>query len=143
MNEKLKPTPENINKDKLPQIEKNFSFDLISPDASPILNFINEYSIKVYEELENDLFGAITQTALGTGIKYEYAINKSFIVDAIKRAMASKPKNIITLSKPCACGCCDMDYSAGECPNCHEDVHEFETFCPDCGQKLKWSDEDE
>lgn len=140
MHDNLKPTPENINKDKFGQIPKS---EFVPSEPLPMSRFLVEFEAKIHEQLEENISGTITQIALENGIKYEYAVNKGFVVDAIKKAIASKPKNIITLSKPCACGCCDMDYLAGECPNCHEDVDDFKEYCGDCGQKLKWSDEDE
>ena len=30
----------------------------------------------------------------------------------------------------------------GNCPNCWEDINENYTYCPNCGQKLDWSDEE-
>ena len=30
----------------------------------------------------------------------------------------------------------------GECPNCGETAVEYSQYCPDCGQKLNWGEEE-
>ncbi len=142
MNDKFKPLPENINKEKLGQFQKDFSFELINPDASPMSQFVTEYSIKVKEKLEDEVFGVCTQIALANGIKYEYAINKNFVLKAIEKQMPKK----VTHEASLVC-CCT-------CPTCRNVVDEFEKFgdstvrlkrthCHFCGQKLDWSEEHE
>lgn len=135
MDEKLKPTPENINKDKIGQIPKS---EFVPSEPLPMSQFIVEFEAKVHEQLEDNISGAITQIALENGIKYECAINKSFVVDALMKATPRKPIGEFD-SVP-----------HWRCPACHRAVVLYETdtkfpCCQWCGQKLKWnwSDEDE
>lgn len=131
MNDKFKPLPENINKEKLGQFQKDFSFELVNPDASPMSQFINEYSIKVKEKLDDEIFGVCTQIALANGIKHEYAINKEFFINAMQKAIASSPLFI--------CG----DYDLPICPDCRQLVDDSENYCSACGKKLDRSEEHE
>lgn len=139
MNDKFKPLPRNINKEKLEQFSKDFSVELFSPDVSPVSQFITEYSIKVHKRLEDEVFGVCSEIALANGIKYEYAMNKDFIVKAITKQIPAK----VTHEASLLC-CCT-------CPTCKNVVDKFEKFglstirvtykhCQCCGQKLDWSE---
>ena len=139
MQENLKPLPENISKEKLGQTPKDFSFDPFA--ESPMSKVISEYSIKVLEQLESEIFGACTQIALENGIKYEYAISKAFVVNAMKKAIPTKPTEQGEQKVKTLLG--EMWLDNGKCPNCREKVVEFEKYCCECGQKLSWGDEDE
>lgn len=128
MNDKFKPLPRNINKEKLEQFSKDFSFELTSLGASPMSQFINEYSIKVKEKLDDEIFGVCTQIALANGIKHEYAINKEFFINAMQKAIASSPLFIYG------------DYDLPICPDCSQLVDDSENYCSVCGKKLDWSE---
>lgn len=141
MQENLKPLPENISKEKLGQISKNFSFELVNPDASPMSQFITEYSIGVHEQLEDEIFGVCTQIAIANGIKCEYSISKEFVVEALKMAIAIKPTEQGEQKAKTLLG--EMWLNNGKCPNCHLKVVEIEKYCCECGQKLDWSEDDE
>ena len=138
MNDKFKPLPRNINKEKLEQFSKGFSVELFSPDVSPVSQFITEYSIKVHERLEDEVFGVCSEIALANGIKYEYSISKEFVVEALKKAIAIKPTEQGEQKAKTLLG--EMWLNNGKCPNCHEKVVEFEKYCCECGQKLDWSE---
>lgn len=133
MQEHLKPTPENINKDKIGQFPKS---EFVPSEPLPMSQFVVGFEAKVHEQLEENISGTITQIALENGIKYEYAINKSFVVDALMKATPKKPIGEFD-SVP-----------HWRCPRCNRAVVLYETdtkypHCQWCGQNLKWSDEDE
>lgn len=141
MDDKFKPLPKNINTEKLEQFSKDFSFELVNSDASPMSQFITEYSIKVHERIEDEVFGVCTQIALANGIKHEYSISKEFVVEALKKAIAIKPTEQGEQKAKTLLG--EMWLNNGKCPNCHEKVVGFEKYCCECGQKLDWSEEHE
>lgn len=136
MNENLKPTPENINKDKIKQIERNFSFDVLAPKDSGIPDFIKQYKIRVEEKLDEEILGVINQITSENGFKNktEIVINRDFVLNAMKKATAQRPTE----------GECD-DGLTMHCPSCCDVIVPKYSpyFCRWCGQKLKWSDEDE
>lgn len=35
-----------------------------------------------------------------------------------------------------------VDDGSHECPNCHDPEIYFDDYCPTCGQKLKWGEDD-
>lgn len=136
MHDNLKPTPENINKDKFGQIPKS---EFVPSEPLPMSRFLVEFEAKIHEQLEENISGTITQIALENGIKYEYAVNKSFVVEALKKATARKP---IDQGEQKASGLLGMMWlNNGKCPNCFNKVVECDNFCGECGQKLDWSEE--
>ncbi len=129
MNDELKPLPENISKEKLGQISKDFSFDPFA--ESPLSKAIHECVVKVNEKFDEEIFGICNQILTESGVKSEFVLNKDFIVNAVKKATASKPLFIVG------------DYDLPICPECKQMVEDSENYCSECGQKLDWSDEDE
>lgn len=129
MNDELKPLPENISKEKLGQISKDFSFDPFA--ESPLSKAIHECVVKVNEKFDEEIFGICNQILTESGVKSEFVLNKDFIVNAVKKATASKPLFIVG------------DYDLPICPECRQMVDESENHCSECGQKLDWSDEHE
>ena len=127
MNDKLKPLSENINKEKIEKFTKEHSLDIF--ETSPMAKYVMEYDIKIREQLEENIFCAITQIALENGIKYEYAINKDFVVKALEKQIPKKPKYI------------EGDYDMPLCPCCGMSVDENEEkHCSVCGQALDRGD---
>jgi hypothetical protein len=133
MQENLKPLPENISKEKIGQIPKNASFDPFAD--SPMSKAIHECVVKVNEKFDEEIFGICNQILTESGVKSEFVLNKDFIVNAVKKATASKPLFIVG------------DYDLPICPECKQMVDYVEKsrpeYCSECGQKLDWSDEDE
>ena len=111
MHDNLKPTPENINKDKFGQIPKS---EFVPSEPLPMSRFLAEFEAKIREQLEENISGTITQIALENGIKYEY-----------------KASGLLGM----------MWLNNGKCPNCFNKVVECDNFCGECGQKLDWSEE--
>ena len=92
MQEHLKPTAADINKAMFKPIKPipvELTFD---PFAETTMSkVINEYVVKVTEKLDNDIFGVCNQILKENGITYDYVLNKEFIVNAVKKAIATKP----------------------------------------------------
>lgn len=118
---------------------QDFSFDPFA--ESPMSKFINEYAVKVSEKFGEEIFGTCNRILTESGVKTEYVLNKEFIVNAVKKAIATKPTEQGEQKAKTLLG--EMWLNNGKCPNCHEKVVEFEKYCCECGQKLDWSDEDE
>lgn len=133
MHDNLKPTPENINKDKIKQIEREFSFDILAPKDSGIPDFINHYKIRVEEKIDEEVFGVINRIMSENGFENttEFVINKSFVIDALMKATPRRP--FIPW---------DSISRMHSCPECLLSVMQGINFCDNCGQKLDWSDED-
>lgn len=60
------------------------------------------------------------------------AISKA--VETLKRNEPIKPYGIVKLA--------ESDHLIGSCGNCHKPVLSTESYCPKCGQKVGWYDEE-
>lgn len=63
-------------------------------------------------------------------------------IEALEKQIAKKPKNINVLGEPFFEDEVIVKY--GDCAICGFDVHsDICDYCPSCGTKIDWSDEDE
>ena len=99
---------------------------------------IKTYSV-IAEHIDKHLEDRIIEIAQSEGITDVYVLDRHNIVDAIQKTVATKPE----LEADGYDENGELIYDTGYCPKCR---HEFEvyydspTYCPDCGQKLDWSE---
>lgn len=138
MNDKLKPLSENINKEKFEKFTKEYTPNIF--ENSSMTKYVMEYEVKIREQLEENILCAITQIALENGIKYEYAINKEFVVKALEKQI---PKKVIKKNPECYARTNDgveffsYDYY---CPLCADKLRIGIDHHCQCGQTIDWSD---
>lgn len=105
--------------------------------ASAIEKIIVERNKKV----DSAIFGEIKQIAIENGIETKIVLNEKTIADALKKQIPTKPNyegdgyddsgNLI--------------YDTWICPNCgdrYELDYEIHQYCPVCGQRIDWSEDD-
>ena len=95
----------------------------------------NEVSVKMAENYDNFVANQIAMEARADGISDLTVLNKTAIMNALKKQI---PEQVILNQDVCLCPAChyDMmglwDYPDVQDPN----------YCPICGQKLKWRTND-
>lgn len=89
---------------------------------------VNEIVVNMAEKYDNFIVEQIAMTARAEGISDLTVLNKVAILEALERRTPRKPRNDGWLY----------------CPVCGKDVlQDYVKFCPDCGQAIDWSEENE
>lgn len=116
--------------DKFPNFGEKFSF----PENTDFNfdNAVHSVTQKVVAQFVDDyddyIVSQIANTARENGISELVVLNKTTIMDALKKQMPKKPVNIAK---------CEL---YGRCAVCGQTVHIGNQYCDQCGQSLDWSD---
>lgn len=103
---------------------------------------LRKLSVQIADQTDNLIIDGIREIAEKEGITDLYIINKENVVAALKKQIPQKPLDI-----------CTPVVTWGICPNCQGEISKLNgrparhiigtNYCPDCGQALDWSVEDE
>jgi len=95
-------------------------------------SIVNEIVVKMAEKYDNYIADQIAMEARAEGVSDLTILNKTAIIDALKKAL---PQQVILTPDRCLCPGCSFDMMGLWD---HSDIQD-PNYCPICGQKLKWS----
>lgn len=93
---------------------------------------INKVLIKWQKDIDDAVLGEIKEKAVEHGISTEYLLNEKAIISALEKQI---PKKLRVDDEGWLC-----------CPKCdetfklHNQYHEKNRYCGNCGQKIDWSE---
>lgn len=102
-------------------------------------NIIEKIIVERNKSVDSAILGEIQKIAVENGIETKIILNEKNVADALRKQIPEKPYfegdgyddsgNLI--------------YDTWICPNCgdrYEVDYEIHTYCPMCGQRIDWSD---
>ena len=101
-------------------VDFNFDNAVHSVTQKVVAQFVDDYDDYIVSQIAN--------TARENGISELVVLNKTTIMDALKKQMPIKPVGIAK---------CEL---YGRCAVCGQTVHIGNRYCDKCGQSLDWSD---
>lgn len=111
---------------------------------SGTMKLVQKIVVDMKENIENEITEAIIEAAKGQGITDLIVLDKKAIIDALQKRTPKKPEYY---GDGYSEGKLVYDYA--KCPVCGRNDFEYDinnwgcNYCPDCGQALDWSDNDE